>query len=146
MKILNWFLVCIAVFLLIGVRVVEERLFYDPFLHYFNQVKSTAEFPVFQWVPLILNYLLRFFLNLIFSAAVIHFMFRNRTWTLQAAALMLIVFIIAFPIYLYCIHTEFEVGYLFSFYVRRFVIQPLTLLLIIPIFYYRKSLISKAQV
>jgi len=53
---------------------------------------------------------------------------------MQAAALIFLVFLITFPIYLYCIHTKFEVGYLFSFYVRRFVIQPLVVLLIIPMF------------
>ena len=58
---------------------------------------------------------------------------------MQAVVLMLLVFAITFPIYLYCIHTKFEIGYLFSFYMRRFVIQPLILLLIIPLFYYRKQ-------
>nr|WP_295221722.1 exosortase F system-associated protein [uncultured Chryseobacterium sp.] len=52
-------------------------------------------------------------------------------------------FLITFPIYLYCIYDRFETGYLFSFYMRRFVIQPLILLLIIPMFYYRKHLDKK---
>lgn len=143
MKIINWLMVAVGILLLIGVRAVEDRIFYDPFLEFFHQANKEAEFPSFEWFPLILNYVFRFLLNVVFSLIVIHFMFRNKTWTLQAAALMTIVFLIALPVYLYCISTEFEIGYLFSFYTRRFVIQPLTLLLIVPIFYYRKSLISK---
>jgi exosortase F-associated protein len=70
---------------------------------------------------------------------VVYFVFKNKAWTVQAIILMGIVFAITLPIYLYCIHTKFEIGYLFSFYMRRFVIQPLILLVIIPLFYYRKK-------
>lgn len=140
MKLVNWFLVAIGIFGLISVRIFEEQLFYDPFLNYFHEANKNAHFPDFVWGKLILNYLFRFFLNLIISAAVIYFIFKNKDWTFQAIVLMILVFIITFSLYLYCIHTQFEIGYLFSFYMRRFVIQPLILLLIIPLFYYRKHL------
>ena len=138
MNLLRWLLVAIAIFGLIAVRMVESQLFYDPFQEFFHLANKQASFPDFNWLPLILNYLFRFTLNLVLSAAVVYFIFKNKQWTLQAIVLMVIVFAITFPIYLYCIHTQFEVGYLFSFYMRRFVIQPLILLLIIPMFYYRK--------
>ncbi len=140
MKLLNWFLVALGIFGLISVRIFEEQLFYDPFLNYFHEANKNAHFPDFVWGKLILNYLFRFFLNLIISAAVIYFIFKNKDWTFQAIVLMVLVFVITFSLYLYCIHTQFEIGYLFSFYMRRFVIQPLILLLIIPLFYYRKHL------
>ena len=143
MKIVSWIIVIIAIFGLIGVRVVEEKIFYDPFLEYFHEANKKADFPDFEWTKLILNYLFRFFLNLIFSAIAVHFIFKKKDWTIQAAILMALVFAITFPIYLFCIHTKFEIGYLFSFYMRRFVIQPLILLLIIPMFYYRKNLEKK---
>lgn len=138
MKILNWLFAAIAIFGLIAVRMVEDQLFYDPFQAFFHLANKHAEFPAFEWTPLILNYLFRFGLNLVLSAAVVYFIFKNKQWTLQAIVLMLIVFAITFPLYLYCIHTQFDIGYLFSFYMRRFVIQPLILLLIIPLFYYLK--------
>ena len=140
MKLLNWFLVALGIFGLISVRIFEEQLFYDPFLNYFHEANKNAHFPDFVWGKLIWNYLFRFFLNLIISAAVIYFIFKNKDWTFQAIVLMVLVFVITFSLYLYCIHTQFEIGYLFSFYMRRFVIQPLILLLIIPLFYYRKHL------
>lgn len=140
MKLLNWFLVALGIFGLISVRIFEEQLFYDPFLKYFHEANKNALFPDFDWGKLIWNYFLRFFLNLIISAAVIYFLFRNKNWTFQAVILMVMVFAITFSLYLYCIYTRFEIGYLFSFYMRRFVIQPLILLLIIPLFYYRKHL------
>ena len=143
MKILNWIIVILGIFGLIGVRMMEDRLFYDPFLDYFHLANKDAAFPDFVWFKLVLNYLFRFLLNLILSAVVVHFIFKNKQWTVQAMVLMLIVFAITFPLYLYAISTKFEIGYLFSFYMRRFVIQPLILLLIIPMFYYRKHALGK---
>lgn len=143
MKILNWIIVILGIFGLIGVRMMEDRLFYDPFLDYFHLANKDAAFPDFVWFKLVLNYLFRFLLNLILSAVLVHFIFRNKQWTVQAMVLMLIVFAITFPLYLYAINTKFEIGYLFSFYMRRFVIQPLILLLIIPMFYYRKHALGK---
>ena len=144
MKILNWFIVIIGILGLIGVRAIEDRAFYDPFLDFFHEANKKADFPEFDWGKLVINHIFRFLLNLAFSALIIHFLFRKRQWTVQAVVLMLLVFAITFPIYLYCISTKFEIGYLFSFYMRRFVIQPLILLLIVPMFYYRKQLIEKS--
>ncbi|UZT96613.1 exosortase F system-associated protein [Chryseobacterium fluminis] len=139
MKILNWFFIFTGLCGLIGVRAFEGSLFYDPFLDYFHEVDKNLPFPFFEWGKLILGYLFRFGLNLFFSCVIIHFIFKNRQWTMQGAILMMIIFVITFPIYLYCIADRFEIGYLFSFYMRRFVIQPLILLLIIPMFYYRRQ-------
>ncbi|MDR2205116.1 MAG: exosortase F system-associated protein [Flavobacteriaceae bacterium] len=136
-KIINWLVIIFAIFGLIGVRVLEDKIFYDPFLNYFRGINQQTHFPDFQWNKLILSHLFRFGLNLIFSAIIIQFMFKRRVWTLQAILMICLVFIITFPIYLYCVSTKFEIGHLFSFYMRRFVIQPLILLLIIPMFYYR---------
>lgn len=138
MKIINWLLVIAGISGLIGVRAMEDHIFYDPFLSYFHEADRNMPFPDFEWGKLIVNYFFRFIVNLFFSCVVIHFWFNNRKWTAQGAVLMLIIFGITFPIYLYCIYTQFEIGYLFSFYMRRFVIQPLILLLIIPMFYYRR--------
>ncbi len=145
MKVLRILLIILGIFGLIGVRMVEESLFYDPFLSYFHAADKNAQFPDFEWSKLIINYIFRFLLNLALSALIVHFIFKNKEYTMQAVVLMLLVFAITFPIYLYCIHTKFEIGYLFSFYMRRFVIQPLILLLIIPLFYYRRQLLKKVK-
>jgi len=143
MKILSWFLVFAGVCGLVGVRMIENNVFYDPFLNYFHEANKNISFPEFEWGKLIISHFFRFLLNLFFSCVIIHFLFKNKQWTLQGADLIIIIFAITFPIYLYCIHDRFEIGYLFSFYMRRFVIQPLILLLIVPLFYYRKQILLK---
>jgi exosortase F-associated protein len=139
MKNLKWFFVIFGLAGLIGVRTIESQLFYDPFLVFFKSADVNASFPEFTWFSLILNYLFRFALNLIFSLIIIQTLFQNKMWTIQALVLILIIFAITFSLYLFCIYTKFQIGYLFSFYMRRFVIQPLILLLIVPLFYYRKA-------
>jgi exosortase F-associated protein len=143
MRILSWFLVFAGFCGLVGVRMLEDKIFYDPFLSYFHEANKNSTFPEFEWLKLIVGHVFRFLLNLFFSCAIIHFLFKNKEWTVQGAILISIIFAITFPIYLYCIYVRFEIGYLFSFYMRRFVIQPLILLLIVPLFYYRKQMLLR---
>jgi len=145
MKILSWLIVLAGIFGLVGVRMFEDQIFYDPFLNYFHEANKNIVFPEFEWGKLVFSHMFRFILNLIFSSIIIHFLFKNKEWTIQGALLITIVFAITFPIYIYCIYDRFEMGYLFSFYMRRFVIQPLILLLIIPLFYYRKQVLLKSS-
>lgn len=137
---LRWIFVLIGVFGLISVRILEDKIFYDPFLGFFKSADQNAVFPNFVWGKMIISYLFRFALNAFFSLWIVHFLFKNKEWTKQAFVLIILVFAIVFPIYLFCINDKFQFGYLFSFYVRRFVIQPLAVLLIVPIFYYRKKI------
>lgn len=138
MKYLKWIGVVFFTLCLIGVRVMETKIFYDPFLDFFRSTYKT--FPQFEWSDIIISHFFRFSLNLIFSLGIIHFLFLNKRWTLQAGLLIISSFIIFFPIYIYCLYTHFEFGELFAFYVRRIVIQPIPILILIPLFYYRKYL------
>ena len=140
MKILNFILVFAGILGLISVRSLEDKIFFDPFLEFFKADYKVAQVPDFIWGKLMLSHFFRFALNLIFSAIVVHFMFLNKKWTIQAVVLMAVAFLFFFPIYLWCLYSKMEIGYLFTFSLRRFVIQPIILLLIIPIFYYRKKL------
>lgn len=136
---LRYFWILSGILGLIGIRVLEDVIFYDPFLMFFRSADHSAVLPDFHWGRLILSYLFRFGLNTLFSLLIIHFLFLKKEWTKQAFLLITLIFVIVFPIYLFCIYDKFQFGYLFSFYIRRFVIQPLALLLIVPIFYYRKK-------
>lgn len=140
MKNIKWIFVLLGIAGLVSVRVMEENLFYDPFLYYFKDSSSQSAFPQFDWFPLILSHFFRFFLNLFFSLIIIHFSFLNKVWTFQGGVLMVIFFAVSFPIYLFCLSTEFNLGELFSFYIRRFVIQPLSFLIIYALFFFRTFL------
>jgi len=100
MKILSWFLVFAGVCGLVGVRMIENNVFYDPFLNYFHEANKNISFPEFEWGKLIISHFFRFLLNLFFSCVIIHFLFKNKQWTLQGADLIIIIFAITFQIYL----------------------------------------------
>lgn len=138
MKVRNVFFSVLGLAGLVLVRVFEEHIFYDPFLGYFQQEFHTADFPHFIGWKLIASHFLRFFLNLIFSALVLQGLFGRKQWTAQATLLMALAFFILLPIYLLGLYTEMRWGYLFTFSVRKFVIQPVFLLLFVAVFYYRK--------
>lgn len=143
MRNVKWLLVVLGIVGIVGVRVVEDALFYDPFLDFFRGIASTNNFPEYNLWKLILSHVFRFILNLVFSALILQGFFKNSVWTKQGILLMLIVFAFVLPLYIYCVVTQFSVGELFSFYVRRFLIQPLVLIVLVPMFYYRKNLESK---
>jgi len=125
---------------LIGVRGIEDWAFYDPFLQYFKN-EGVAAYPEFEYGKLIFSHILRYLLNVLFSCGIVYALFLNKKWVKQTAVIMLLAFVIIFPLYLWSIGTHMKIGDLLTFYLRRFVIQPVLLLLIIPIFYfqYRKS-------
>lgn len=132
---IRWIFLGLCVLGLISVRFVEDHLFYDPILIFFKD--ETIPFPTIEWGNIILHHIFRFSLNLLFSLGIIYFAFLNKEWTLQAGILIIASFLIFFPIYLYCLYSEFDFGRLFGFYIRRMVIQPIPLLIILPLFYYR---------
>jgi len=139
---LRCFCVLLGVLGLVAIRGIEDHFFYDPFLVFFKTVNHSATFPNFSWGKLVVSHLFRFGLNVFFSLVIFHFLFKDKEWTKQAFVLILLVFVIVFPIYLFCVYDKFQIGYMFSFYVRRFVIQPLTVVLLIPIFYYRQQVLQ----
>ena len=140
MKMFRFLLVASGLVGLVSIRVLEEKLFYDPFLKYFQQEFHTADFPVFVWWKLIVSHFFRFLLNLFFSAIFLQGLFGNKNWTLQAVFLMVLGFVVLLPIYLTGLYTQMKWGYLFTFSVRKFLIQPVFLLLFIAVFYYKKRL------
>lgn len=136
-KVIRWFFVLLGIGGLIFVRMNEDVIFYDPFLQFFKLEAKPELFPAFDWKMLLESHLLRFFLNLIFSLLIIEFLFLRTKWTFQAMILLLSAQLLFSLIYGVLLQTEFSASYLFSFYVRRFVIQPVILLFIVPLYYFR---------
>jgi len=126
--------ICFLLFCLIGVRFNEKDLFYDPFLAYFKSNKKT--FPDVDFAKLIFSHLFRYFLNMTFSLGIIYFWFKNSTYLKYSLMIFCILFLILFPIYLYQINVNFSLGENPVFTIRRFLIQPVLLFVLIPSFYY----------
>lgn len=127
------------VFCLILVRAFETQLFYDPFLAFFKGDFYNKEFPDYDLARVILNVASRFLLNSILSILIIWFLFWNKQYVKYACYILIGFFIVLLPIYIICIENQFQLGENFGFYIRRFLIQPYLLLILIPAFYYHQQ-------
>jgi exosortase F-associated protein len=133
------FVLMLLVALLASVRAFEKQLFYDPFLIYFEADYLNWPLPEFNALKLFLSLLFRFTLNSIISLGIIYFLFKEVEMVKFAAFLYVFFFVILTTAYFIIIYFYGENNNLILFYVRRFLIQPLFLILFIPAFYYQKQ-------
>jgi exosortase F-associated protein len=133
------FFIVVLVCLLMLVRTFENQLFYDPFLIYFNGDYLKLPLPEFDASLLFLGLLFRFSLNTILSLGIIYLLFKDKDMILFTSvlySLLFLILIIAFFSILYFFKSQEN---LLLFYVRRFLIQPLFIILFIPAFYFQKQ-------
>ncbi len=130
----------IALFLLlILVRSFASTTFYDPFIDFFKNDYLVNNFPVFTTSKLFLNLFFRYVINMIISLAIIYLFFQKKQLVLFSIKFYGIAFIILATAYFILLKTEFSSGYLLVFYIRRMLIHPIFLLILLPAFYYQKK-------
>ena len=138
-KIIDFIFIAICVLALAFIRFFEEKLFYDPFLSYFKNDYLNLPFPDFKGIGLFFSLLFRYVLNSSLSLAVIYFLFKDVSITKFAFLLYLLLFFILIVMFFGIVLFFDEESNFILFYVRRFIIQPLFLLLFIPAFYFQKK-------
>lgn len=138
-KIITVFLIGLCVSALAFVRFFEETLFYDPFLGYFKNDYLNLSFPAFNTVKLFFSLLLRYVLNTSLSLMIIYLLFKDVSLIKFAFVLYLILFFILTGLFYGIIFFFDEKSNFLLFYVRRFIVQPLFLLLFVPAFYFQKK-------
>lgn len=132
------FFILVLVFLLLLIRAFESQLFYDPFLVYFNGDYLKMPLPAFNSGLLFLGLLFRFSLNAIFSLSILYLLFNDREMISFTAVLYGLLFVILTAIFFFIIYFFESDENLLLFYVRRFLIQPLFVIVFIPAFYFQK--------
>ncbi len=128
-----------AIIVVIGfaiIRTFERKLFYDPFLKYFEADFNSSPYPVVQNLRLFWSLFLRYFLNTVLSLWLIYALFKDRD-ILKFSLIVYIFFLVLLLSSFYIILNFFPDGAWLLFYVRRFIIQPIFVLLFIPGFYYQ---------
>ncbi|WP_445715240.1 exosortase F system-associated membrane protein [Flavobacterium sp.] len=132
------FLIVFALLGLILVRAFENELFYDPFLTFFKSDYQNKPLPNYDSFLLFGNLLLRYFLNTFLSLVIIRFLFNDKKLMIFSSYLFLLFFIVLILVFFGLLHFSERPDYLMLFYIRRFLIQPLFLVLFIPAFYYQQ--------
>jgi exosortase F-associated protein len=125
-----------ALFLLVlalaTIRIYEESLFYDPFLDYFKADFNNFPLPILEKFNLFLSLFFRYLLNSIVSIVFIQIAFKDLNFTKFAAVLYGLLFIILIVLFYVVLAFYADENKMGLFYIRRFIIQPLFLLLFIP--------------
>lgn len=123
--------------LLVLIRAFEDTLFYDPFLAYFQGNFLTQKFPDYDFWKLVLSHAFRYGLNTFISLGIIYIFFRNSEVIKLSVYAYLIAFAVLMPAYFWLLYHSSPDNYLLLFYVRRFLIHPVFVLILIPAFYYQ---------
>lgn len=129
--------VSFLVLALVFVRVFEEQLFYDPFIKFFKGNYTNKPLPELNHIKLFINYLARFTVNSFLSLVIIFVLFKNSSYVKIAVALYAILFVVLEVALFIFIKLNVSDMYIYIFYIRRFMIQPLFLLLFVGAFYYQ---------
>ena len=125
--------------LLVLIRFFEDTLFYDPLLEFFKMDYKTLPLPKMDIYPLLTSVVFRFLMNTILSLAILWFVFRDKEIIKFSVVLYSFLFILLFTAFIFIVFTsEGTSSHMVLFYVRRFLIQPLFLLLLLPAFYFQK--------
>lgn len=137
---LQWLAIAALVLLLISVRLFERVLFYDPFIEAFHKVAVTI--PAYDTGKLFFNYFLRYLLNTAVSMGILWVFFKDRQ-ILRLTGVLYTVFFIVLAALLYVTLQPESPSLKAIFYLRRFLIQPMFILLFLPAFYYQKYMADK---
>jgi exosortase F-associated protein len=141
----NKFKIAIAVLIICCfavIRAFENQLFYDPFLKYFETDFKNSPLPNYNGFPLFLGILFRYVLNAFLSVALIYVLFLDKKIT-EFSALLYVFFMVVLLGLFFLVLIYFPEKNWLIFYIRRFLIQPIFVLLFIPAFYYQQQNLKK---
>ena len=130
----------ILILLLILIRAFEDTLFYDPFLNYFKEEYTQLTFPQINIFKLFFSLGMRFYLNSVISLFLLYVIFKDTQIVKFTALLYMILGSVLMISFIFTLNFFGEESKMTLFYIRRFLIQPIFILLFIPGFYYQKQI------
>ena len=137
-KSIRYIFVGILFLLLFVVRGFATDLFYDPLIEYFQNDYLYTTIPEINTWHLVVDLLFRYTLNSLISLGIIWLLFQRKDYVKLSGFFLMVAFMVLIIVFVFLLKDKFESGYLLPFYIRRFIIHPLFLLLLLPAFYYQK--------
>ncbi|MEP1488842.1 MAG: exosortase F system-associated protein [Algibacter sp.] len=137
-KPLKYILIFIGFGLLILIRFFEHELFYDPYLTFFENDYLYIDNPRREVFKVTAFTALRYVLNTVVSLGVLYVAFKDKSIITFSVLVYAVSFFILMVLYLYFVVNPKQEDYYMFFNMRRFLIQPIILILLLPAFYYHK--------
>lgn len=137
-KPLKYILLIVLFALLILIRLFEDTLFYDPYLTFFQNDYLYLDSPRREVFKLVAFTTLRYVLNSIISLGILFVIFRDASILKFSSIIFGIAYVVLMVLFLFFISNPKQEDYYLFFNIRRFLIQPIILILLVPAFYYHK--------
>lgn len=134
----KYFLLLFLIGLLVLIRVFENEIFYDPYLVFFQNDYLYIDSPRREVFKLTLFTSLRYLMNTIISLIILYVVFKDKGIIKFSGYIYILSFVILILLFLYFVSDPKREQYYLFFNVRRFLIQPIILILLLPALYYNK--------
>lgn len=129
-------LIGFMVLLLATIRFFEDNIFYDPLIAFFRSDYLLGIIPPMNMAELMIHLSIRYALNSAISLGIIYIAFQNNSMLKFSVILYALLYLGAVSAFIFLVLNIEREHYLALFYVRRFLIHPLFLLILLPAFYY----------
>ena len=123
---------------LVLIRAFEDVLFYDPYLTFFENDYLYLDSPRREIAKLVFYTSLRFLLNTLLSLGILFVIFRDKSIIKFSVIVFSLAYVLLLIAFLYFVINPNQEDYYLFFNIRRFLIQPIGLILLLPAFYYYK--------
>lgn len=134
----RYILLFVLFLMLVLIRHFEDYLFYDPYVKFFKNDYLYIDSPRRETFKLTLFTSLRYALNSLISIGILFLTFREKSIVKFSSYIYLFSYIFLLASFLYFVINPRQEDYYLFFNLRRFLIQPIILLVLLPAFYYNK--------
>ncbi len=135
----KYFLAFVLLILLVFVRFFEKQLFNDALIDFFQYDYLSEALPKVSLLHIIMVDSMRFWINSLISIAILHLLFPQKDLLKFLFGLYGLVYFISILLFIYQLNHYQTGNYLGLFYVRRVLIQPLLLFILIPGLLFQKQ-------
>lgn len=135
-KLTRYIFVAILFLLLVAIRTFENLLFYDPYLTFFENDYLYLDSPRREIAKLVFNTTLRYLLNTLISLGILFLIFKDKSIVRFSVLIYVVAYILLIVPFVYFVVNPNKEDYYLFFNIRRFLIQPIILILLFPAFYY----------
>ena len=135
--IIRWLGLVVGVVALIGVRMLQNKLFYDPLIEFFHSDFQGKNLPELNQTKYLIHIGLRYMLNVLISLGMIAWFFRNRQHVQLSSLVFGIVGIGLLVTLSILLGDTKNSDYMALFYTRRMLMHPMLLFVLFPALYFQ---------
>ncbi len=133
----------IFIVLMVCVRIFEVELFHDPLYYYFHSNFQLYDLPNLSNWKIVAGTSLRYLFNMVLSLWIIWFLYKKKSFIDAALWVYLFAYVVLMITFLFLLEANSDFMKMALFYVRRFLTQPILLLVLVAGFYFLKAKESK---